>query len=138
MLDLKVGDVDLKAGEIKVRRRVRMTWTAFRSLRMDESLAMILKRWMRDLKCNWVFPGVKQQNPWKTGFYSSTPFGDLKRACVEAGIAPVTFMQLRRFHSRHAVRVPLIIIPPRVLLGKKSERPIVNGVIQPARNESTA
>src|SRR5262249_48665557 len=124
---LKVSAVDLARKRILgIRRRVRMAWTHPTPVVIDDQLAAILAAWTPCLKCGWLFPGVQQIGPWRTGVYAGTCYGELKAACRAAGIEQITFKQLRRFHFEHAAHIPLAVIPPRVILGKKGEYPIVN------------
>jgi integrase len=110
-LQLRVEDIDLARGTIRVRRREAKKYTAFRSpVAIADELAPILAGWMArvDPKCEWVFPGVQQIGPWQGVAASCQDPDSLQKAACAAGTEGLTFQGLRRFHHANVQLKPSI------------------------------
>ena len=100
---LNLGDCDLAAGVIRVRRREAFARSAHPPLVcIPAALAPILRAWLPEAGPEFVFPNKTRSNAWTGGPEGERPSHEIRRAGIEAGVAGVNFESLRRFFLAHA------------------------------------
>jgi integrase len=116
-LRLRVEDVDLETGRIRVRRREKMRRTRLPSVVLiPDELRPILAGWIPLTRSNLVFPGNWRMGPWSPHSGPTCADTALKEACRAAGLPHMTFDGLRRFfiaNARPAIRgLEMGTVPP--------------------------
>lgn len=133
---IKIADVNLEKKTILTRRRYRgksLDEVEPREVGISDDLVKILAVWIQQAGCEWLIPGSRREGPWNSrGTGLGSPMDRLRRACKAAGIQPITFEQLRRFHAETArPSLPFATFSARVILTGPSTPPIVNERPQP-------
>src|SRR5438128_2305145 len=95
---------------------------------ISDDLRLILAAWLPRTRSERAFPGIKL-GPWGPGGrWTSNATYLLRAACLAAGIPPITFEQLRRFHAEQAVAsVPFATIAARGIINGSSKAPTIDG-----------
>lgn len=105
-LNLRVEDLDLPSGLLRVARRRRRwrpkTKKSAAILPVPDRLRPTLEHWAGRCGSPWLFPGVKLRGPWTGGPPGKRPLDALRRAGIDAGIGPVNFQVLRHSWATHA------------------------------------
>jgi hypothetical protein len=109
---LRWGDLDLEGRRIHVRgREAHLSRYARPSVvAMPAELVEILRAWLPFRRSEYVIPGARGTTPWN-GTNGRRPLDDLKDACRAAGIEPLTFEDLNRFHRYHRQNATEVIGP---------------------------
>jgi integrase len=107
-LRLRVEDLDLAQGTIRVRRRDGKPRRKFPTpAQIPDELMPVLKEWLprSGPPMEWVFPGKRRLSAWRiTGTPGYAPLAQLQRAARAAGIRrKVTFEGLYRYHAANVV-----------------------------------
>jgi integrase len=108
-LRLVTADVDLVGGVLWIHKRAARPRTSLPArVRMSGDLKMVLAGWLRQIHCEWVFPGKRQVGVWQ-GSDGLDTNAEIKAAARALGITKeVTFSSLRRFHIENSITtVPL-------------------------------
>jgi integrase len=99
--DLRVDDVNLETGLVRVRRRERFARTIHpTAVQLGTGPKGVLKSWMTLTGCEWLFPGVERKSPWVfTGAYPHAAADQIRDAGLAVGISKLSFLSFRRFYE---------------------------------------
>jgi integrase len=104
---LRWSDIDIEGGIISIGTRTGGRQSRFKPrVRIQSELRTILKEWLPECGCEWVFPGVRRRGPWSLGGRGpgNDPIKSLREQGILAGIeTPITFEGLRRFYVENFV-----------------------------------
>lgn len=124
-LGLKLVDIELKRGVIRLRSRRRRklkTRTSERIVGIPDHLRVVYERWIPQCGSEWLFPGVRRKTPWMGGTSGKRPLDAIKAVAGRAGIEHVTIHALRRSLATHAARLGISRDERKDLLGHGSLR----------------
>lgn len=105
-LCLRVADIDLAAGMIRIRkhsRRLLKTRASAQPVPVPGPLAAVLARWLPRLGATeWLIPAVRGLVPWTSGDLGRRPLDFLRAAGERAGVPGLSFQALRHSWATHA------------------------------------
>lgn len=103
LFDLRVDDLDLDGGLVRVRRRERFNASAYRKvIRLGDKPKAVLKSWAPLTGCEWLFPGVQRRGPWSfEGNYAHNARNLIRAAGEAVGISGLTFKSFHKFYHEN-------------------------------------
>lgn len=105
-LCLKVADVDFRAGLLLVEARPRLNRLKTRAsaapVPIPPELRVVLRRWIRVVGSDWLFPAQHRRGPWLGGNASARACDRLKAAGEACGVTGLTLQSLRHSWATHA------------------------------------
>jgi addiction module HigA family antidote len=103
LFDLRVDDLDLDGGLLRVRRRERFKASAYRKvIRLGDKPKAVLKSWAPLTGCEWLFPGVERRGPWAfEGNYANNARNVIRAAGEAVGISGLTFKSFHKFYHEN-------------------------------------
>lgn len=100
-------DVDLAARTVKVQAHREDRWTpktlqSAAILPIARPLEPVLRYWLRQTGCRWLFPGVQRRGPWTGGAAGQSPLDQVRELGRRAGVPDLTIHSLRKTVGTYA------------------------------------